>query len=215
MKMAELSTASGVSAATIKYYQRERLLPAADKTAPNQADYTERHLERLRLIRALTEVGGLSVARAGAVIASIDSGEPVLYTFATAQHAISEHLDAADIDADALQHVDAAMPGWRVSPDNPGRLAAARVYETFVAVGQADEAGWLAGYAASALQAAEADLNEIDSRVGRDAQAETVVVGSVLGDRLFSGLRRAAQEHVASGRYPAPAYPDDYEEPTP
>ena len=205
MKMADLSATSGVPSATIKYYQREGLLPPSDKTAPNQADYDDAHVARLRLVRALIEVGGLSVAGARRVIASIDSGEPVIYTFATTQHAISEPLEIDEVAPDALRQVDAAMEGWHVSPDNPGRLAAGRVAQSFAGVGQSDNAGWFECYAKAAMMVAEADLDEVDTRVGRDAKAETVVVGTVLGDALFSGLRRAAQEHVSSIRYPAAA----------
>jgi hypothetical protein len=34
--------------------------------------------------------------------------------------------------------------------------------------------------------------------------AETVVVGTVLGDALFAGLRRIAQEHSSHTMFPAP-----------
>jgi hypothetical protein len=45
---------------TIKYYVREGLLPPGQLASPNQTQYDNSHLRRLRLIRALTEVGGLS-----------------------------------------------------------------------------------------------------------------------------------------------------------
>ena len=56
----------------------------------------------------------------------------------------------------------------------------------------------------SFLNAAEADIDELDARAERAAKAEIVVVGTVLGDTLFSGLRRAAQEHVSALRYATP-----------
>ena len=61
MRIAELSTRSGTSIASIKYYLREGLLAPGTPTGRNQADYGEAHLYRLRLIRALIDVGGLSV----------------------------------------------------------------------------------------------------------------------------------------------------------
>ena len=61
MRMAELSTTSDVPVATIKYYLREKLLPAGESETANQARYGSTHLDRLRLIRALIDVGGLSV----------------------------------------------------------------------------------------------------------------------------------------------------------
>src|SRR5439155_716721 len=65
MKMSELSRASGVPIATIKFYLREKLLPAGRATAATQAQYDEKHLARLRLIRALVDVGGLPLAAVG------------------------------------------------------------------------------------------------------------------------------------------------------
>ena len=62
MRMSELSRRSGASVTTIKYYLREGLLPAGRQTAATQAEYDEQHLRRLRLIRALTGVRGLSVS---------------------------------------------------------------------------------------------------------------------------------------------------------
>src|SRR6478735_2327031 len=72
MRMKELSEASGVPVATIKFYLRERLLPAGERTHPNQSRYTVAHLRRIRLIRALIDVGGLSVAGARGVTAVLD-----------------------------------------------------------------------------------------------------------------------------------------------
>ncbi|MEY2850062.1 MAG: hypothetical protein RI885_2729 [Actinomycetota bacterium] len=199
--MAQLSSVAGIPIGTIKFYLREGLLPAGERTSPNQADYDERHLRRLRLIRGLIEVGRLSIVEARRVVDAIDSDIGLAETFEVAQHTVSEQVDAVDLDRGALDLVDAAMTGWRVSEDNPGRLAAARVIGTFLAIGQPDERGWLARYAEAALLAADADLDEIESRPDREAQAETVIVGTVLGDALFAALRRAAQEHATSLRY--------------
>src|SRR6476659_10282813 len=89
--MKELSEASGVPVATIKFYLRERLLPAGERTHPNQSLYNDAHLRRIRLIRALIEVGGLSVATARGVIAIIDlPGQSVHNVLGLAQHAMAQ-----------------------------------------------------------------------------------------------------------------------------
>lgn len=204
MRMKELSARSGLPVATIKYYQRENLLPGGERSGPTQVVYGDAHLDRIRLIRGLIEVGRLSVAAARRVIEAIDSELPLPDTFEVAQHAVSDTIDPATVTTDAFARVDELTAGWHVSPDNPGRVAAARVVDTFAGVGQVDERGWFARYAAAALLAAEADIDELDSREGRVAKAETVVVGTVLGDTLFSGLRRAAQEHLSALRYGVP-----------
>ena len=206
--MAELSRASGIPVATIKFYLRERLLPAGERTGPNQSRYGEQHLRRLRLIRGLLDVGGLSVAAARDVIAAVDSELPLAHSFGVAQRAVSATIDPGDVDPEALAGIDRLVDGWHVSEDNPGRLAAARVLETFDSLGQRDERNWFSRYAAAALLVAEADLDQVEARNSREAMAETVVIGTVLGDALFSGLRRAAQEHVSTVRHPVPSESD-------
>ena len=205
MKMAELSKASGIPVATIKFYLRERLLPAGERTGPNQSRYGAEHLRRLRLIRGLLEVGGLSVAAARGVIVAVDSELPLAHTFGVAQRAVSAAIDPSDIAPEALAGVGRLIDGWHVSAENPGRLAAARVLETFEALGQREEGSWLSRYAAAALLVAEADLDQVAGRSSREAMAETVVIGTVLGDALFSGLRSAAQEHISTLRHPIPS----------
>jgi DNA-binding transcriptional MerR regulator len=205
MKMAQLSSDSGVPVATIKYYLREGLLPAGERHGPNQSLYGPQHLRRLRVIRGLLDVGGLSIAAAHRVIDAIDSDLGLAHTFDIAQRTVSAEIEPDSLSPAALARVDLLLGGWHVSPDNPGRLAAARVLETFDDLGQPDLSGWVPGYAAAALAVAEADLDEIDARADRESKTEMVVVGTVLGDALFAALRRAAQEHVSSRRYAPPA----------
>ena len=202
--MAQLSTTSGVPVATIKYYLREGLLPAGERQGPNQSLYGPEHLRRLRVIRGLLDVGGLSIAAAHQVIDAIDSDLGLQHTFDIAQRTVSASIDPASLSPDAINTVDELLRGWHVSPDNPGRLAAARVLQTFTDLGQPDLSGWVPGYAAAALAVAEADLDEIDARADRESRTEMVVIGTVLGDALFAALRRAAQEHVSAQRYAPP-----------
>ena len=73
MRVSELSQATGVPVPTIKYYLREGLLPRGETTtSPNQASYGDEHVARLRLIRSLLDVGGLSVATVRDVLAAVD-----------------------------------------------------------------------------------------------------------------------------------------------
>jgi DNA-binding transcriptional MerR regulator len=53
--MGELAEASGVSAATIKHYLREGLLPEPVKTSRNMSYYPAGFVERIRLIKQLQE----------------------------------------------------------------------------------------------------------------------------------------------------------------
>jgi DNA-binding transcriptional MerR regulator len=55
LRMGELARASGVSAATIKHYLREGLLPEPMKTSRNMAYYPAEFVERIRMIKQLQE----------------------------------------------------------------------------------------------------------------------------------------------------------------
>ena len=76
MKMADLTRESGVSTASIKFYLREGLLHPGERTAPNQATYGDSHIRRLRLIRALRDVGGVSISSIRQAIAAIEQPRP-------------------------------------------------------------------------------------------------------------------------------------------
>jgi DNA-binding transcriptional MerR regulator len=55
LRMGELAEASGVSAATIKHYLREGLLPEPVKTSRNMAYYPAEFVDRIRMIKQLQE----------------------------------------------------------------------------------------------------------------------------------------------------------------
>jgi DNA-binding transcriptional MerR regulator len=55
LRMGELARASGVSAATIKHYLREGLLPEPVKTSRNMAYYPAEFVDRIKLIKQLQE----------------------------------------------------------------------------------------------------------------------------------------------------------------
>jgi AcrR family transcriptional regulator len=57
LKMAELSSRSGIAASTIRHYLRLGLLPEPLRTAPTMAYYGPEHLERLTYIRARLQAG--------------------------------------------------------------------------------------------------------------------------------------------------------------
>jgi DNA-binding transcriptional MerR regulator len=55
LRMGELAEASGVSAATIKHYLREGLLPEPVKTSRNMAYYPAEFVDRIKMIKQLQE----------------------------------------------------------------------------------------------------------------------------------------------------------------
>ncbi|MDP3209670.1 MAG: MerR family transcriptional regulator [Rhodoglobus sp.] len=209
MKMSKLCETSGVSVPSIKFYLREGLLPAGERTSATQAEYGDDHVDRLRLIRALIDIGGLSVATAGRVLEAIDSPDlPLSYVFGVAQYAVSDaSLYADDLPAESAGVVEIAslidQLGWVVSDDNPGRIGAARVLDTYAELGQTLMSALLPQYAAAAETIATADLAAVAHNTEVADMAETVVVGTVLGDALNASLRRMAQEHISHQLFPA------------
>lgn len=214
MRISELSERAGVSSASIKYYIREGLLPAGERTGYNATEYDDSHVTRLRLVRALIETGGLTVAAAGRVIAAIDDpGMPLEHVLGIAQQAVPR--DAAPPSEAALDQVRAVMRerGWATTPDNPGLPLAASVVDDFARTGRPDLTGLLSPYAEAADLVAEADLDAVAASEGRDVAAETVVVGVALGDALLAGLRRIAQESLTHRRYRGGVVPTERKEP--
>lgn len=57
MRIGELARATGTKAETIRYYEREGILPHADRTDSNYRDYSPEHLTTLTFIRRARELG--------------------------------------------------------------------------------------------------------------------------------------------------------------
>ena len=106
MRLAELSERSGVSAAMIKYYLRQGMLAPGRKVGATTAEYDESHLRRLRLVRALIEVGRLPSAKADKMAA-------------VALHGREQHV--GDVDGVSRQHPrpHRSPPQLRLPPRTP------------------------------------------------------------------------------------------------
>src|SRR4030081_3166458 len=113
VRMAELSARTGVPIPTIKFYLREGLLPPGERTSPNQAQYGEEHARRLKLIRALVDVGGLSIVASRAVLGHLDSvGVDTLEQLGKVQYSLTQRREREQEDDDA----------WRATEDQVERL---------------------------------------------------------------------------------------------
>ncbi|TNM68606.1 MerR family transcriptional regulator [Streptomyces sp. NP160] len=209
MRISELAERSGTAPATIKFYIREGLLPPAERTGYNQVSYGEEHVRRLHLVRALVDVGGLPIARVRAVVAAVDDPATDLQqVMGAAQRALpGRDAPAPPPSPSSLAAVAelSRAQGWVVEDGNPGVAQAAAVLDSWVAVGRKDLFDGLPAYASASDAIARADLALVwPDAADRDRSAETVVVGTVLGDALVAGLRRIAQEHVARTTRPRP-----------
>lgn len=57
MHIGELARAAGVNIQTIRFYEREGLLPEPPRTASGYRSYEQRHLDRIMFIRRNHEIG--------------------------------------------------------------------------------------------------------------------------------------------------------------
>lgn len=205
MHVREVSAAAGVSVALVKFYVREGLLHPGVRESVNSTTYDETHVARLRLIRALVEGGRLTLAAVAALLDAIDDDSlPIDAVVRDAHRAVSRVEHRPSDEAIALVRAAIEREGWDVGEDNPGVLQCASVLDTAIGVGREDLEEMLAVYAAPIELIARQDL----AAVGRAADArasiaETVVIGTVLGDAMLLGMRRIAQEHVAQAMMPA------------
>ena len=201
--MTELSRESGVPVPTIKYYMREGLVPPGERTSPNQAQYEQSHVRRLKLVRALIDVGGLSVAAARDVLAKMDAGggNP-LYAVGKAQYSTTTLREHVEDDAwhEAVERVNKLIAdhGWRVGPTNPARRSLADVLATLSRLGQDNLFGVLDSYATAASRLAVDEVGMVQGLADAESMAETVVIWTLLGDAIMASMRRLAQESVAT-----------------
>ncbi|MFF7412670.1 MerR family transcriptional regulator [Streptomyces lydicus] len=205
MRIGELSRATGVAVPTIKYYVREGLLPAGRLTSPNQARYDDGHVRRLRLIRGLMDVGGLSVSAVREVLTAVDSPqEPVHKVLGAAQLAITPPPavtpDGMEVARGKVAEI-IRRRGWRVGDDNPAVEALAVALATFEGIGHGDFEEVVDDYAAACERVAEADLAWVGRNAEVDGLVESVVVGTVLGDAVLTAMRRLAHVDASARRY--------------
>ena len=209
MKISELSRRTDVPIPTLKFYLRDGLLHAGQSLNRTQASYDESHVERTRLVRALSESAGLDLAAVRAVLATLEQ-RPADWTEFLGQVQLASNSPGPDDDLPddtegewvRQAHDLIAELGWQVDPDSPliPRLA--------VQLRAADQSGvrrlpdTLQRWAESARLAAQADLATVpDDPIGALRQ---VVLGTALIDPVLATLRRLAQQHEAVTSLPHP-----------
>jgi|SRR5918999_2876000 DNA-binding transcriptional MerR regulator len=207
MKISELSDRSGLTVQTIKFYLREGLLPKGTATAATRAEYDDGHLQRLRLIRALREVGDLPVAAITRIVSALDDEKMELHDLlGTAQYALGPHVDSRADDAGrraARQDVDALIAelGWRVSPDAPARDLLAQTFLALRRLGFPIVLTELRPYIEAAAAISEHELGKVTADAPRERALQGLLVTTVLYEQVLIALHRLAQEDVSARRF--------------
>lgn len=203
MRISELSAESGVAIPTIKYYLREGLLHQGEQTAATRAEYDDSHLRRLRLIRALLEVGRLPVASIKKVIAAVEDEDlPIHEMLGIAHYALGPAVEPEPGEdwRQARAEVDRLLDGlgWDVSAHAPTRDELA---QTLLKMRQLGMTVDLAPYVETARTlVAEVEMDTVPFHGPRDAAVEALVLGTVLYGKALDVLRRMAQESESARR---------------
>jgi DNA-binding transcriptional MerR regulator len=207
MRISQLSHRAGLPVGTVKFYLRTGLLHHGRATSATQAVYDESHLERLRLVRALLEVGKLSHAEIQRVLGAVDvpAGD--------ALRAIDIVSDAVALRAPGDEELDleparalADELGWQIREDSPHLPHLARSLAAISSIGITPPRERLKVYAEAASHVARSDVQAVLD-ADESERAFAAATGAVLFDSLLSALRRLAAENQANrvkGRVPAP-----------
>ena len=198
MRMSELSRESGVSVPTIKFYLREGLLPAGNATAKNQADYCDKHLVRLRMIRALSTVGRLDLASIGRLLATAeDWGTSLPDLHRAVNEALQSHPDGRPMndgagDVDFVQRLLTDV-GWDIAADSPSRRMLGHVVTMMRQMGCPADVEFFRPYAVEAARSARTEA-ALTPPVGAISERMAVMARSILMEAAVLALRRMAQE---------------------
>jgi DNA-binding transcriptional MerR regulator len=205
MRISDLSKKSGVPVATIKFYLRERLLPQGTPTGRNQAEYDDKHLRRLQLIRTFTNIGQLDLSSVRELLGAIENDRlPLQNLYKTVDRALFP-ADPVLSDTDGIEsartEVDdfVKMLGWHVEGSARGRVTLAHVLAALQRLGCACGVDFFVPYAQAAERLAIQELDLLPPDVvGADRAA--AAVRSVLLEVALAALRRMAQEHYLALR---------------
>ncbi|MEU3512434.1 MerR family transcriptional regulator [Streptomyces longwoodensis] len=211
MRLAELSGRSGVSTATIKYYLREGLLPPGRQVNATTAEYGEEHLRRLRLVRAMVQVGRLPVATVREVLGHVDDdslGRTIRLGAALwalpqvpGPDADDEHVRAAREEADALLDTLGWSNARLLTTISPAYRSLVVAVAAFRRLGYDGDAELLVSYARLMHRAAELDLDHVERQPSEPERVEAAVLGAVLVEPMLQALHRLAQEEESARRY--------------
>jgi DNA-binding transcriptional MerR regulator len=199
MRISELARRTDVSIPTLKYYLREGLLHAGEAQGATRASYDESHVDRVRLVRTLVDVGRLSIDRVREVVHALDEPPASRHELLGAAHeALRPLLAAPDATPESLDRVRAlGPPGCEHSPAG---LQLAQALTAATAGGWSVDDAILARWHHAMLSVAETDVAPALATAAPEEALRYAIVGTVLTDPVLLALRRVAQEAVSARR---------------
>lgn len=204
MKLSRLAEETGVSITTVKYYLREGLLPAGRLLSRTQAEYGEAHVERIRLIRGLVEVGGLDVATVHRVLMVI--GDPpkdrvrAVEAVHDALHVARPRTGAAEDVQERWAVTWARARGWTVDDADPLFEDLEEVWRANEEAGVQIDRQLMMDVCADAVERiARVDIASLPGE--SVAMARQLLLGTVALDPVIAVLRRMAQRQEALNQF--------------
>ncbi len=198
MWMAELSSRTGLTVPTIKFYLREGLLRPGEATGATRARYDDSHVRRLRLIRALTDVAHLRLDTVRDVLDGVDTAD----TWHEAVGSAHVRLSSATGDPTerSLARVDGLLErnGWELGDRSPHRRVLAQALDALSDLEHPASDDLLDAYADAMHDVADAEVATMSE--DREAAAEHAVIGTLLLEPVILTIRRIAQENASRAR---------------
>ncbi|NUP50391.1 MAG: MerR family transcriptional regulator [Catenulispora sp.] len=211
MHLAELSRRSGVSVASIKFYLREGLIPPGVPVSARKSEYDELHVRRLRLVRAMLTVGGMSVGQARDVLAVADDPAFTRHErLGIAQYMLPPRVTVPEPEDEARAAWDAMRAqiraelralGWRFHDEAPGLDVLTRSVLTLQELGYDAPVDQFRRYAEAMRPIAEAEYSTIEKYEVLEEAIEATVAYTVLIEPILLALRRLAHEDVSARLY--------------
>ncbi len=221
MRISELARRADVTIPTVKFYLRQGLLPEGLATAATRAEYSEAHLNRVRLIRALVDVGGLSLSQVRALLATLDEHQAgdLPATTATGRPAGRPRKGPKVNPAKVLASVHAALPpeppehqlgtarakaavsalGWKVDADSVSLRQLEAALAVLDALGLTPSVATLLTYGEAAEKVARADVDSLPDGPGA-AAVRHLVLGTAIYEPVLLALHRLAQQNAFGRR---------------
>jgi DNA-binding transcriptional MerR regulator len=196
MRLAELSSRSGVPATTIKYYLRLGLLHAGERQSSTWSAYDDSHLRRIALIRALIDVAGLPLESVHRVLDVVnDKDVPLHQALGTAQWLLSPGT-AEQPSAESRDRVDALLGrhNWELASDSPHRAALAAALDRLDRLAFPPPDALLDQYAEALSRFAPSEVEPVAAETDRATAVEHLIIGTLLYEPLLATMRRMAHE---------------------
>jgi DNA-binding transcriptional MerR regulator len=199
MRISELAATTGVPVHTVKYYLREGLLMPGEATSRTRAEYGPEHVERVRLVRALVEHGGVGIAGVHSILAALAAPPPSRHELLGVAHSA---LPTAGDEGPVSEEVAALVAdlGWKVSACAAATRALTAAITAARAAGVPLSAESLRRYAEAMAGVAGVDVDMALSAKDPADAMHRVVLGTVMLDPVLVALRRMAQEAVSAER---------------